>query len=143
MTSRRARDTGATRPPPPPCGCPLPGAAWSTFHVPITLAPICGAAGIMFKSGGVNDPAGRALIDTLNVCQHRGSDPTGFALYGDALDGKLCLRYKVFVAGDGAFGTGVLRRKDPAARHRARGSALGDPGHCRRHRHPPNGDAGA
>ena len=37
---------------------------------------------------------------------------------------------------------GALRGQDAAAQHRAGGPALGDPGHCRRHRHPARGDAG-
>ena len=37
---------------------------------------------------------------------------------------------------------GALRRQDPPAQHRARGPALGHPGHCRRHRHPAHGDTG-
>ena len=56
---------------------------------------MCGIAGIMFKNGGGTDPAGRALIDMLAGCRHRGPDSTGFALYGDALDGELRLRFFV------------------------------------------------
>ena len=37
---------------------------------------------------------------------------------------------------------GTLRRQDTPAQHRARGPALGHPGHCRRHRHPARGDTG-
>ena len=56
---------------------------------------MCGIAGIMFKNGGGADPAGRALIDMLDGCQHRGPDSTGFALYGDTVDGELRLRFFV------------------------------------------------
>ena len=49
----------------------------------------------MFKNGGGADPAGRALIDMLDGCQHRSPDSTGFALYGDAVDGELLLRFFV------------------------------------------------
>ncbi|MCY4453679.1 MAG: hypothetical protein OXC01_17185 [Immundisolibacterales bacterium] len=62
----------------------------------------------MFKNGSGTDPAARAPIDMLDGCQHRGPVSTGFALYGDALDGELRLRFKVFAAGDGTFGTGAL-----------------------------------
>ena len=40
---------------------------------------MCGIAGIMFKGAGVRD-TGKALIDMLDGCQHRGPDSTGFAL---------------------------------------------------------------
>ena len=33
----------------------------------------------MFKNGGDADPAGRALIDMLDACQHRSPDSTGSA----------------------------------------------------------------
>ena len=54
---------------------------------------MCGIAGIMFKNGAGTEPTGRALIDMLDGCQHRGPDSTGFALYGDALEGELLLRF--------------------------------------------------
>ena len=40
---------------------------------------MCGIAGIMFKNGVSADSAGRALIDMLDGCQHRGPDSAGFA----------------------------------------------------------------
>ena len=40
---------------------------------------MCGIAGVMFKNGGGAEPAGRALIDMPDGCQHRGPDSTGFA----------------------------------------------------------------
>jgi len=56
---------------------------------------MCGIAGILFKSlaDGRNQTTGQALIDMLDGCQHRGPDSTGFALYGDAQDGQLRLRF--------------------------------------------------
>jgi glutamate synthase domain-containing protein 1 len=56
---------------------------------------MCGIAGIMFKNGGGTDPAGRALVDMLDGCQHRGPDSTGFALYEEANEGELKLRFLV------------------------------------------------
>ncbi len=44
---------------------------------------MCGIAGIMFKGAGSNLSTGKALIDMLDGCQHRGPDSTGFALYGE------------------------------------------------------------
>ncbi len=61
---------------------------------------MCGIAGIMFKG---EIPAelstGRALVQMLDGCQHRGPDSTGFALYSPATDGELRLR---FFVGEGA-----------------------------------------
>ncbi len=55
---------------------------------------MCGIAGILFKQNGRrNTPTGQVLIDMLDGCQHRGPDSTGFALYGDALDGQLRVRF--------------------------------------------------
>ena len=56
---------------------------------------MCGIAGVMFKHGGTGLPAGRALIDMLDGCQHRGPDSTGFALYEEAGAGRLRLRFLV------------------------------------------------
>ncbi len=58
---------------------------------------MCGIAGIMFKNSGTKLTTGQALIDMLDGCQHRGPDSTGFALYGEAEDGRLRLRF--FVGG--------------------------------------------
>ena len=56
---------------------------------------MCGIAGVMFKHGGSGLSAGRALIDMLDGCQHRGPDSTGFALYEEARPGHLRLRFLV------------------------------------------------
>ena len=79
---------------------------------------MCGIAGIMFKNGGGAHPAGRALIDMLDGCQHRGPDSTGFALYGDARDDGLRLRFLVGEGGEAD--QSVARIKGALARHRAR-----------------------
>ena len=79
---------------------------------------MCGIAGIMFKNGGGANPAGRALIDMLDGCQHRGPDSTGFALYGDAREGRLRLR---FLVGEGEEADrSVARIENVLARHGAR-----------------------
>ena len=62
---------------------------------------MCGIAGIMFKNTAGRD-TGRALVDMLDGCQHRGPDSTGFALYGAARDEVLRLR---FFVGEGAEAT--------------------------------------
>ncbi|MCP4329597.1 MAG: amidophosphoribosyltransferase [Alphaproteobacteria bacterium] len=54
---------------------------------------MCGIAGIMYKHVGAEQHAGKALIDMLDGCQHRGPDSTGFALYGPAEPDKLRLRF--------------------------------------------------
>ncbi len=56
---------------------------------------MCGIAGIMFKNSGTAHATGKALIDMLDGCQHRGPDSTGFALYGDEREGRLKLRFFV------------------------------------------------
>ncbi len=40
---------------------------------------MCGIAGIMYKTRGTLGDTGKALIDMLDGCQHRGPDSTGFA----------------------------------------------------------------
>ena len=49
----------------------------------------------MFKHGGTGLSTGRALVDMLDGCQHRGPDSTGFALYEEATPGELRLRFLV------------------------------------------------
>ena len=60
---------------------------------------MCGIAGIFFKTSGSNQVLGKALVDMLDGCQHRGPDSTGFALYEDDVDG---LRLRFIVEGDDA-----------------------------------------
>jgi glutamate synthase domain-containing protein 1 len=79
---------------------------------------MCGIAGIMFKKQGNKAAVGRALIDMLDGCQHRGPDSTGFALYHDATPGQLRLR---FIIGDGpAADKAVKRIKEKLAEYQAR-----------------------
>ncbi|MDP6120364.1 MAG: class II glutamine amidotransferase [Rhodospirillales bacterium] len=79
---------------------------------------MCGIAGILFKGSHPDIAAGRALIDMLDGCQHRGPDSTGFALYRDAEPGELRLRF--FVGeGDEVVQT-VGRVKEALAEHQAR-----------------------
>jgi len=56
---------------------------------------MCGIAGIMFKHDTAGIETGEALVDMLGCIQHRGPDSTGFALYGEALKGKLKLRFHI------------------------------------------------
>ncbi len=55
---------------------------------------MCGIAGILFKKANSNHVLGKALMDMLDGCQHRGPDSTGFALYGEPGSG-LRLRFLV------------------------------------------------
>ena len=62
---------------------------------------MCGIAGILYKgNAGADARVGRALIDMLDGCQHRGPDSTGFSLYRDPVPGHLRLR---FIVGEGDF----------------------------------------
>ena len=55
---------------------------------------MCGLAGIFFKKADTNHVLGRALVEMLDGCQHRGPDSTGFALYDNNASG-LRLRFLV------------------------------------------------
>ena len=55
---------------------------------------MCGLAGIFFKKADGNHVLGRALVEMLDGCQHRGPNSTGFALYEDNGSG-LRLRFLV------------------------------------------------
>jgi glutamate synthase domain-containing protein 1 len=55
---------------------------------------MCGIAGIFFKKTETSETLGRALVDMLDGCQHRGFDSTGFALYEKGFEG-LRLRFIV------------------------------------------------
>lgn len=71
---------------------------------------MCGIAGIMFKNEGEQGGIGRALIDMLDGCQHRGPDSTGFALYGKAEAGMLRLRFFVGDAEDASAAIARIRK---------------------------------
>ena len=78
---------------------------------------MCGIAGILFKGSHPDIAAGRALIDMLDGCQHRGPDSTGFALYKDAVPGELRLRF--FVGEGDEVAQTVERIKAALAEHHA------------------------
>jgi len=79
---------------------------------------MCGIAGIMFKKQGNKAAVGKALIDMLDGCQHRGPDSTGFALYHDATPGQLRLR---FIVGEGSVADKAVGRvKDKLTEYQAR-----------------------
>ena len=56
---------------------------------------MCGIAGILYKHAQDGLETGKALIDMLDGCQHRGPDSTGFALYGAEHPDELRLRFFV------------------------------------------------
>jgi glutamate synthase domain-containing protein 1 len=74
---------------------------------------MCGIAGIMYKHLREDAEAGKALIDMLDGCQHRGPDSTGFALYHHAGEGQLRLRF--FVGADTSAAAAVGRIKEALA----------------------------
>ena len=79
---------------------------------------MCGIAGILFKRIPDDLSTGRALIDMLDGCQHRGPDSTGFALYGEEHGGELKLR---FFVGEGTEADEPIERiKAVLAAHQAR-----------------------
>jgi glutamate synthase domain-containing protein 1 len=53
---------------------------------------MCGICGIKLPENG---PIGRYLVDMCQAMRHRGYDSTGFALYGEPVDGRLVLRLRV------------------------------------------------
>jgi glutamate synthase domain-containing protein 1 len=72
---------------------------------------MCGIAGILYKTDKTEGATGKALIDMLDGCQHRGPDSTGFALYNKVEKNHLLLR---FFIGDGDDQEAVARRIDAA-----------------------------
>ncbi len=80
---------------------------------------MCGIAGILYKSlaEGRNRTTGQALIDMLDGCQHRGPDSTGFALYGEAADDRLRLRF--FIGTGDEAKAAIDEIKEILARHQA------------------------
>ncbi|GMQ96248.1 MAG: glutamine amidotransferase family protein [Gammaproteobacteria bacterium] len=78
---------------------------------------MCGIAGIMYKTRGARGDTGKALIDMLDGCQHRGPDSTGFALYGAIAEDRLRLRF--FVAEGEQAKAAVDRIKASLAEHGA------------------------
>jgi glutamate synthase domain-containing protein 1 len=80
---------------------------------------MCGIAGILHKTPAETwtQTTGQALIDMLDGCQHRGPDSTGFALYGDAVDGRLRLR--LFIGTGEEATEAIAEIKEILAEHRA------------------------
>jgi len=70
---------------------------------------MCGIAGILFKHMDIERDTGKALIDMLDGCQHRGPDSTGFALYGEDHPGELKLRFYVGTGNEAGDAIGRLR----------------------------------
>ena len=57
---------------------------------------MCGIAGILYKNSAAADSSvGKALIDMLDGCQHRGPDSTGYAIYGQPGRNEYVMRFKV------------------------------------------------
>ncbi len=79
---------------------------------------MCGIAGILFKHAEDGLETGKALIDMLDGCQHRGPDSTGFALYGAEHADELRLRF--FVGEGEAADDSVRRIKQALGEHQAR-----------------------
>lgn len=79
---------------------------------------MCGIAGILFKHAEDGLETGKALIDMLDGCQHRGPDSTGFALYGAERADELRLRF--FVGEGEAAEDSVRRIKQALGAHQAR-----------------------
>lgn len=69
---------------------------------------MCGIAGILYKDTTASHAmVGKALIDMLDGCQHRGPDSTGFSLYREPHLGHLRLR---FIVGDGEAAKAAIER---------------------------------
>ena len=78
---------------------------------------MCGIAGILFKHEMPELTTGKALIDMLDGCQHRGPDSTGFALYEAAHTGQLRLRF--LVGEDQETEKSIQRIREALAEHQA------------------------
>ena len=84
---------------------------------------MCGIAGIMYKKTAGQD-TGKALIDMLDGCQHRGPDSTGFALYEKAKQDQLRLRF--FIGEGTEAGSAVARIQSELVRQGFAGILPGD-----------------
>ena len=78
---------------------------------------MCGIAGILYKGASADAKVGKALVDMLDGCQHRGPDSTGFSLYRESRPGHLRLRF-IVGEGDAAEETGQRHVGDEARRVR-------------------------
>jgi len=68
---------------------------------------MCGIAGVLYKDPSREHDIGRALVEMLYGCQHRGEDSTGFALYGKSETSTYILR---FIIGEGAEAEAAVAR---------------------------------
>ena len=55
---------------------------------------MCGIAGIIYRDGSEH-AIGDEMTRMLQSMKHRGPDSTGYALYGNAENGDLVMRYKL------------------------------------------------
>ena len=78
---------------------------------------MCGIAGILLKGEDCDIDTGKALIDMLDGCQHRGPDSTGFALYESGEEGQLRLRF--YVGSDNEAGDAIAALRDVFDEHGA------------------------
>ena len=60
---------------------------------------MCGIAGIIYRDGSEH-AIGDEMTRMLQSMKHRGPDSTGYALYGNAENGNLVMRYKLADAND-------------------------------------------
>jgi len=70
---------------------------------------MCGIAGLIWK-GGVSSDIGTEMTQMLQALKHRGSDSTGFALYGKPEKGLMVLRFKVAEQEEMATGFDIHRQ---------------------------------
>jgi len=70
---------------------------------------MCGIAGLIWK-GGASSDIGTEMTQMLQALKHRGSDSTGFALYGKPEKGLMVLRFKVAEQAEMATGFDILRQ---------------------------------
>ncbi|MEM9031452.1 MAG: glutamine amidotransferase [Pseudomonadota bacterium] len=66
---------------------------------------MCGIVGLIHLNGSSN--LGGEMTSMLQSLKHRGPDSTGYAVYGDALDGDYIMRLKVAEAEDMNRGRGI------------------------------------
>jgi len=70
---------------------------------------MCGIAGLIWK-GGASSDIGTEMTQMLQALKHRGSDSTGFALYGKPEKGLMVLRFKVAEQEEMATGFDIHRQ---------------------------------
>jgi glutamate synthase domain-containing protein 1 len=72
---------------------------------------MCGIAGVMYRGVGQSFDTGKALIQMLDGCQHRGPDSTGFALYAPEKSGRLKMRFflEKLIEGDSQDSINTIR----------------------------------